>query len=380
MSRFAHGIYHDYIPPLYKHKDCSTALKSSVEAVGLATLSLARSESSLLEQARRHHLVAVREIQLSLQSPSTTNRADTLASVMLFALFAGITCEPTAAHINWTKHIKGALAILNSSSYLASDDPVVNILSSHVTSCVLVDCLQSVVSPPRQFTEIKFEPRIPVNFQEKSEYVLELLAEVRPQRVSMDSITDMIRTLDVVDAHLNDLFTVLSKRHPRMIVSNGDRIHQPVYHIYPSLKSARVWNIIRLTRLSAAELRYDKMRELRTLDSAYLHPHDIDIAYQEEYASTSAKLLIHDICASIPDFLRSTQPPNTLDPVEDLDAINWAHSMLWPLSTAQASKHAPEYLQQYMRESLQNMWDVTKFPVVDYHKKKIEEEIAPQIW
>lgn len=380
MSRFAHGIYHEYIPALYKNKDCSAALRSSVEAVGLAALSLARSESSLLEEARRYHLDAVKEIQLSLQSPTMTNRADTLASVMLFALFAGITCEPSAAYVNWTKHIKGALAILNSSSYLANDDPIINVLSSHVTSCVLVDCLQSVVPPPRQFTEIKFEPRIPVNFQEKSEYVLELLAEIRPQKVRTENIVDIITKLDLVDTHLDDLLAVLPKKHPRIILSNGIVLGQPIYHIYPGLKSARVWNIIRLTKLSAAELRYDKMMELRSLNLSYLQIPDIDIYYNEGYASSCAELIIHDICASVPECLRSIKHADSLDPIEDLDTINWAHSLLWPLSTAHASKHAPAYLQTFMRETLQNVWDITKFPVVDYHDKRIDGELAPHIW
>lgn len=341
---------------------------------------MARSESSLLEEARRHHLAAVKEIQLSLQSPTTTNRADTLASVMLFALFAGITCEPTAAHVNWTKHIKGALAILNSSSYLEDDDPVVRVLASHVTSCVLVDCLQSVVAPPRQFTEIKFEPRMPVNFQEKSEYVLDLLAEVRPQKVSEKNIADMIKKLDIVDSQLDDLLAVLTKKHPGTIVSNGICLGQPVYHIYSGLQSARIWNIIRLTKLSAAELRYDKVMELRDLNMAGINSLDVDLDYEEEYASTVAELMIHDICACVPECLRSPEPSLRIDPARELSTINWAHLLLWPISAARASKHAPEYLRPYMHKTLQNMWDVTKFPVVDYHKKKIDEEVAPHIW
>lgn len=374
MSKFAYGIYHDYVPALYKRRDCSGALKASVEAVGLATLSLARSESSLLQHARRHHLAAVKEIQVSLNSPNGVNRADTLASIMLLALFAGITCDPTAARIYWTEHIKGALAVLNSRPDSLSDDPVVNVLSSHVTSCVLVDCLQSVVGPPKQTTEIKFEPRIPVNFQQKSEYVLDLLAELRHLNVSKDNVLEIIEKLNIVDSQLDDLLVILPKKHPRTIVSNGLGLDEPVYHIYPRLESVRVWNIIRLTRLTSFELRYDKMQEMRRLDVASTQALDIDVDQQEDYASTSAQLIVHDICACIPKSLRS---PEFKD---DRTLINWAHSLLWPLSAARASKHAPEYLRPYMDKVLQNMWDITNFPIVDYHKKTLDDEVPPQIW
>lgn len=382
MSRFAHGIYHEYIPALYSHRDCSAALKSSVQAVGLATLSLVRSESRLLEEARRHHSAAVKQVQLSLQSHATVSRADTLASVMLFALFAGITCESTAAHINWTKHIKGALAILNSRSYLLDDDPVVNILSSHVTSCVLVDCLQSAEAPPSQFNEIKFEPRIPINFQEKSEYVLELLAQIRPQLVTFDNFTDMFRKLDIIDSHLDDLFAVLTKKHPRVILSNEASQNQPNHHIYSDLKSVRVWNIVRLTKLSSAELRYDKVTALQRLQLNHSRPKSPteDLLSNQAYASSLAELLIHDICASVPECIRTIRRSKSADPTIELNTINWAHSLLWPLSAAHASRHAPVYLREYMRETLQKMWDVTKFPIVDYHQSKIEDEPAPHIW
>lgn len=373
MSKFAYGIYHDYVPTLYQRHDCSAALKSSIEAVGLATLSLVRSESSLLQHARRHHLDAVKEIQISLNSPNTVNRADTLASIMLLALFAGITCDPAAARSYWTEHIKGAHAVLNTRSEVWSDDPVVNTLSSHITSCVLVDCLQTGAASPKQLTEIKFEPRIPVSFQQKSEYVLNLLSELKHSKVTEENALDMLYKLDTIDSQLSDLLMILPKKHPRLVVSNV-RLEEPVYHVYPSIESARVWNVIRLTELSSFELRYGIMQDVRKLPIASIQYLNIDIDQQEEYASTSAQAMVHDICACIPKPLRSP------DCKTDQKLINWAHSLLWPLSTARASPHAPDYLRSYMDNVLQNMWDVTNFPVVDYHKKRLDDEVPPQNW
>lgn len=164
MSECTWTIFNDYVPTLYKRDDCSLALKSSVEAVGLATLSLLRREASILNLARQSQVVAIREIQALLNSQTTASRADTLASIMLLANFASLTCDPNAARLQWTKHIRGALAVLDARPVNLESNTIIDALQSHVTGSVLVECQQRSIGPPKQSQEIRFEPRIPVSF------------------------------------------------------------------------------------------------------------------------------------------------------------------------------------------------------------------------
>lgn len=372
LSKWVQGIYQQYVPALYGRRGCSAALKTSVEAVGLAALSIERREAGLMTDARRSHAVALKEIKNAVKAWEPAKTVDTLAAIMLLALFAGIASEPDAARNDWATHIKGASTILNSRLERTRDDnPVVNVISSHVTSCVLVHCLQNAVRPPKQFREIKFEPRIPVSFQGKSEYVLELLAGLKQRVVSIETYAKILTDLDIVDSHLNDLLEVLPMQHPRTINPATLDADDPPLHTYPSQSSARVWNIIRLTKLSAFELRYEKVKKMRDLDG--ISPH-VDCGQQLEYASSSAATMIRDICASVPKRLRSTVVVN------EMDFVSWSRSLLWPLSAARASPHAPESLRPFLRRQLQILWNITQLPIADYHQKDIEDGVKPHVW
>jgi len=374
LSNWAQGIHQQYVPPLYRRKDRSVALRTSIEAVGFAALSLNRREARLMIAARQSHAVALKEIQHAIGTWETVRRADTLAAIMLLTLFAGITSEPDAARINWTSHIKGALAILNSYESTEDNDPVVNILSNHVTSCVLVDCLQSAVAPPKRFLEIKFEPRITVSFQEKSEHVLEILADLRQRPITIDTAATIFADLDMVDSKLDESLRILPLKHPRTIVPESQCADEPPLHICPSHNSARVWNTIRLTKLSAYELRYEKVKVFRDLEANSDATFDIDYDQQLEYASTSATAMIRDICASVSKRLR------LMGGVKHPDLIAYSHSLLRPLSAARASPHAPQDLQTFLHRQLQVLWNVTKFPIIGYRQEEIDDAVKPHIW
>lgn len=375
MSSCTWATSFDYVPELYSRSDSSAALKASLEAVGLATLSLARSESSLLDMSRRSHLVAVKEIQQALNSPVITRRADTLAAIMLLALFSGVTFEPSAARINWTKHIRGALAVLNvRSDTNTDDDPILNILRSHVISCVLVDCQQSNTPSPKQFQEIRFEPRMPVSFQEKSEFVLDKLAEVKNIEVSPLTAMQIFDDLDQIDTELDELLEALPVKHPYHLDSENTNPEGPAQHVYLGHRSARIWNIIRITKLNAYSERYTKALVTQTLGEDMCDELNIDTQQQLLYATASAASAIKDICASVPQFLRSPNQPDYEK------GVNWAYSLLWPLSLAKASPHLPEDLEDFIQQQLQLLWDVTNLGIVDCHEKTFANNVDPQMW
>ena len=373
LSRCTWTIFNDYVPALYRRDDCSLALKFSVEAVGLATMGLIRREANILNAARRSQIIAIKEIQGLLNSPSTVSRADTLASIMLLATFAGITCDPDAARAQWGKHIRGALAVLNSRPDSVEKGPIIDALRSHVTSSVLVDCQQRSVGAPAQYRTIRFEPRKPLSVQGKSEFVIDMLADLEHRAINVQTASKMILDFDAVDRELAELICLLPLQHPYMTAKAVCCASPPV-HIYASHKSARVWNIIRLTKLRSYRLRFEKVKEIQQLLESMNAMVEVDIEQQLQCASSFAGTVIEDICASVPIFLRSADTtPGTVP-------ASWVYSLLWPLSAAHASGLAPGYLTSYLRRQMQIIWETSSFSAANYHKKELDEAVEPEGW
>ena len=327
----------------------------------------------MLNAARHSQIVALKEVQGLLKSSTTASLADTLASIMLLAIFAGLTCDPDTARAQWGKHVRGALAVLNGRPDSKDIDPIMDVLRSHVTSSVLIDCQQRSISPPKQFQEIRFEPRIPVSFQEKSEFVLDKLADLEHRDASIVAANGMIEDFDAVDRQLGDLVRILPRLHPYMIAKPAfDQV--PAVHVYASHKSARVWNIIRSTKLKSYKLRFDKFKKMRQMADTSILGDAIGIEEQLLYASSSARAVVEEICASVPEFLRSRET------ALGTDAVNWVYSLLWPLSAARASGHVPMHLNDYLFHQIQTIWDVTGFPIADYHKNDCGVDAEPENW
>jgi hypothetical protein len=113
MAAYAGGIYLDYVSVLYQPDRQPAALGSSVEAVALACLATDQKRSDLLHLARERYGAALAQMIDALHRTKTVTEPETLASVMLLALFAAIgTPDSPDARDSWSKHVYGALGVL----------------------------------------------------------------------------------------------------------------------------------------------------------------------------------------------------------------------------------------------------------------------------
>lgn len=375
MNSFSWSTYNDYIPELWQRPSRSKALEASVEAVGLANLSLIRVECGLLEEAREKHLMAVQAVQHALNVPIASQRADTLACIMLMALFAGMTMTPAAAQATWTKHIKGALAVLDlQKPGEEADQKVISILTSHVTSSDLINSQQSSMPTSKRTLKIKSEPRIPNAFQAKSEYALDKLATVKSMQITILNAAPIFADLDDIEEALDELLHILLKIHPFQIVATFSE-HEPSQHLYVNHKSARIWNIIRTTKLTSAHLRSEKAIQYQMatkLTGEVAMP--VHGEQQLRRSKASGQALIHDICASVPRSLRD------LNVEERQQLQGWAYVLIWPLSFVKSSSLISAQMKGFAKTILQNIWEVTGFGKVDFRENKVNDEVDPAAW
>lgn len=60
LSKWTWSIFNDHVPSLYRRDDCSLVVRFSVEAVGLATMGLVRSDAGILNIALQSQIVAMK--------------------------------------------------------------------------------------------------------------------------------------------------------------------------------------------------------------------------------------------------------------------------------------------------------------------------------
>lgn len=84
--------------------------------------------------------------------------------------------------------------------------------------------------------------------------------------------------------------------------------------------------------------------------------------------------IIEDICVSVPDILRS------LGVVRVTESVNWAYSLLWPLSVAHESGHVPVHLLSNLHRQIEIISDITSSAAADHHTKALGANIEPEVW
>lgn len=375
LAKFEHGVYYQYLPGIYSSYPASKLLKVAVEAVGLRCLSLARNEGQLMIKARENHAMALQTAKR--QIPDLTYRVtpyDTVASILLLALFAVMSSDSLMAQDVWAKHVDGAFAVFASwesqQDFIPASTLATQNLLGHIINCVQLSCLQ------------RREP-LPANIERTYQYLPHNSMQARLHSIidglalpslelseENQNTSARLQELCSLDADASSALKFLESSQPFKIVSGrGSRHNEPVCHEYLSHRSAQAWNFVRVLRLMINEelltlLTRTSKAEDQSDDSGIWHPLDIQKSWWQAFSTTSA--LNFDIYASVPVWLRGrshveNEHEKISAPVRS-DNLHWAHSLIWPLAMAQASPYTSGTLLALIDDTIQSLWQATTFP------------------
>ncbi|ERF73253.1 hypothetical protein EPUS_03085 [Endocarpon pusillum Z07020] len=288
----------------------SKTLQVAMEAVGLAALSVRRSNPILMANARRQYALALRMTKSHLQDPAQCKQDRTMTAVGLLGFFEVMTCSSSMSMKAWTNHINGSIALLNLRGVDMLDSEFGSAVFIQARSQILKSCYQREVRVPPIILELgRRLPRTPnsscsiVNDLADSIYRLcELRASIRDGSLT-DPYTNIASLLELDDAVVNwgaerssqwDYTIVFDSTKPSIIYDDA-------YAVYHTHWIAGVWNVQRATRIFIQEA------ILAQIDEMLAQPEPI-ITTLDPQSQRSRSLAIicetaFDICASVPYLL-----------------------------------------------------------------------------
>ena len=351
LLAYVEGMYLDYVPALYRAGDCPPALAATLEAVALACLANQKGQPGLLSLARKKYGIALRATNEALQSVATAITDETLASVMLLAFFGAVSSDPLEARDTWSKHVNGALAIAALRPRELDQSAVGLALMDHVVSSVQVECISQRKAAPTLLTTLyeKFPGLTSAqsHFRALIEEILVLQATIKNRSKSVNSLKVALQ-LRSLDEKALALMIHMPLSHPHAMISFEKKKEKDPNNRL-SHRITQSWNSMRMLRMYINHTIYSLSAQ--SLKSPAAIPFEATILFQTQMnqAAEVAAEMAMGICESVPAFLRPTHWAGIDDNSDNSDSHTaWAHSLIWPLSSAAASPLLTEEVRQHL--------------------------------
>ena len=383
LTRFQHGVYHQYLPAIYLSSTSSPVLSMSVEAVGLVCLSFGRNDGQLMMKAKEQHIVALRTTsKLLMRTPKTISPYAVAASILLLALFAVMSPDNPHACETWTSHVDAAFTLLTAchatqKCSVASSLPA-EYLVRHVVNCMQLSHFQQRKHLPPQ-TQKLYGAQAGIGVQARLHTVINGQADMH---IKMDSTcSDYTQEVQVLDAELVSVLAMLEQIHPYTIARNAPKqSKEPICYKYSSHRACQSWNFVRVLRL---RLNGALLAHLTRTQRIFLETTSAGMRLKQEILSKIASATF-DICASVPPFLRPGSSPDSQNgntrAADRPDLIHWAHSLVWPLASVQAAPSTPRMLSTFVDDALEVLWQAARFPGTTLPERQNPERAPIQDW
>jgi hypothetical protein len=334
-------------------------LEKSLEAVALSYMANEQRRGDLRQLARRSYGKALSQLSLALQAPTAATLTETMASILLLALFEAISPSSQNTQDTWSRHVQGALAAISSCSSIAFQTPIGQSLLHHIISVVQLDCIYRRVSLPPQLQPLYRASVYKEGPQVEMWSVLDRLAALNAWPLENPISLHYISQLQAMEIDIQRLLVSMPEVYRGSFAflqaSSKDNGFTclPEFsipsHKFQNFRIAQAWNTLRLMCLLTTKL-------LTSGVALYLSRHSLSrneatrLLEFSQRASLIAKKTTIDICASVPDDLRPDG--NRCDPDTTTKYAAWARSLIWPLSMAKDSPHESADLHNYIEKQL----------------------------
>ncbi|KAL5340140.1 hypothetical protein BJX70DRAFT_407613 [Aspergillus crustosus] len=334
------------------HPDCQAIISSRaaepgylaslVNAVGLVSLAYLRNAPSLMHAARRTYSWALRDIRTSLADPAEAASDQMLVAVMLLALYEVITCTSNDIMSSWSRHVDGALALLQ----LRGPGQLHN---------RLINCLQRRLRVPTILvfwtTRVrKFEPAQEAPASDLADIIVsacDVLASVKERTTDKESVPRYISNLLSNDQGLDTWAKKLPADYEIRTLTVSDDSEKTFlgrYHVYSDTAMVHTWNLQRCARIILCEALITTLSLHFNLLSSLPPP---TFPLYEHLLDTSNTIIqdkSSDICLSVPYILHLR---NKYGKSEDLRGA-CSLPLFWPLYIAGTAHAARLTLREWV--------------------------------
>jgi Fungal specific transcription factor domain len=380
LSHYITGSQFEYLLILSKVAVTGGSLLACVRAVGLASISRSLGHPEVMDSARWQYSRALRMTNEALQTPEKAILDDTLASVMLLALFEIVAHQNQEPSDQWAGHINGALTllVLRGSSQFRS--AIGLLLFRQVSSSIRANSVQHKlrIPPGLLYLRAQASPYIDIanpvwRFTAITDALTDLRASTEHGQITEP--VSVIRRATQVDNEARSLSLDMPEAWSYVVAySSADdvAVFERTYHIYKDHRAAQMWNTIRMTRMLLNEIIHENLAKARS-DSCGTVPDCSSL--REHYASVS-RAMTTEILASVPQFTEFSPSGSTLF------SPNVASScfLLWPLEAVASSPRSTTSMRSYAMDRLRYMGSQMNVRQALEVVEKLEEGCVSQDW
>ncbi|KAK4032573.1 hypothetical protein C8A01DRAFT_20356 [Parachaetomium inaequale] len=334
---------------------------SAVLAPALATLSRELVQPSLMALARKHYSVAIQQTNTALASRELAVKDETLASVLLLALFEASAFQGRRSPTGWTMHVDGAAQLLKMRGPSQFDSPLGRSMFLDIVSDIFISCAQRRVAVPRALTELLAQlgdvvghDDLGVGMARVTADMADLVALVALLAAGGDRLASVavqvVRRGRQLDADLDRMLERYREIRPYTVIdpaSAPESAYNGLAHHYSSHKLCWQWNNLRMMRLFANRSIVRVAAAAATGSPLQDSPEAVDVLQQPrllEMAASTAERMAADILATVAYC-------NSL-PAASNARLATARWLIWPLSVVATSTVAPLSARIYARDTL----------------------------
>ncbi|RDW66630.1 hypothetical protein BP5796_09379 [Coleophoma crateriformis] len=347
----------------------SSPLASAVFAVALAFFGNCKSKS-LRSTASKHYVTAIHQLNKALQDPDRAFEDETLAAILMMALFEVIT--GSAAQPNgWNSHANGASALVQMREQKKSLSPFGRILHVMARGQMTVNCLMTSTSPQlgvdwwMQFGSKDDLPALVARFSLEVAQVHADVCHIFSSAKGVDyDRSDVMQLLDAAQAleleftKWEESLTSIWRFNTVAWIDRSEVEDLETSNVFPGkvdeyvdISIAMAWNSMRASRIMLCG---DIIRCTAWLHSPAL---DYQVAPECSTAIQHSKEMIEDIIASVPLFLGYGSRSGSLgDWGSSLQSLHQKSAMglfiTWPLFITTVSDFSTDEQKLWSRRRL----------------------------
>ena len=374
--------FQDYLPSLYP--TCrlgeDDVLSSAITTASFATFAQRTGRRAYMNRATQTYGLALTRVNAALRNPVTAVLDQTLASILLLAVFEATVFPGARSPEEWTTHLLGATRLLQLRGLDQFQSEVGRHLHNHITNNICASCMQRMVSLPAEFEAWCDETRPFID----PKYHLLHFSTIVQKAVSFKA--RLWARLDKDRSVLYDLFheaAALEQEASALMKDNNAEMTctiQPkefthpwaysgiAYH-YEAPRAVKHQNTLRMVRLFMLEV----MSAGASIAMKGMHSEPDTIRYfktaKEDTQRPSAEIAT-EILGCVPDFL---EPTSTLTNPRFRPV---ARTLIWPLSVVYKNKICPPEAREHARAMLVDLVkDLDTLQLIDAGKMITEPRV-----
>lgn len=312
VDEYAPCKYMGFSRHLYNKAPADGSLSVALNAIGIAGLAQVANSKNLIAKARQTYGTALSLINADLKDPAKVSRDETLASIMLLALYETINCDSQRSMQSYYNHLSGATTLVEHRGAEQYQTESGLDLFRDLRSQIILSCLQKGDPMPKCMEKEPPNLRQNLNRDQSHRFQLaDIISQLCAVRAlfkpePLTGISSILETCMNIDEQLDSW----SKRAPPSMLYSSvflDTIPEEIcdgyYHTYSDTFMAYLWNCYRSARIVTNQLilgllNSDKAAAMSTLDSTE----------QSQKSLFLIRNLISEVLASVPFHLGFQNP------------------------------------------------------------------------